>query len=48
VHDEREELIERSRLDGLRRRRGLGRQGVGVGGHPVDDGLMHDAKSAAE
>ena len=45
--DEREELIEPSRLDRRRRRRGLGGLGGGVGRHPVGHGLMHDAEGAA-
>lgn len=45
--DEGIKLVEFGRLDsgGLRRRV---RQGVGVRGHPVDDGLMHDAEVARD
>ena len=48
MRDEREELIELGCLDRARRRRGLVRQSVGVGRHPVGDSLMHHAQGAAD
>src|SRR5919204_1712475 len=48
MRDEREELIELGGLARARRRRGLVRQGGGVGRPPVGDGLMHHAEGAAD